>query len=81
MLVNMNTPVNGPHTRDNNELTLFKLGSPRKRLDGKTATHSIQYIWRNVDGGVQGCDFTLFTAAEAKPMLTAASLFDHIDLF
>ena len=78
----MNTPVNGPHKSENNELTLYKLETSRRRMDGKQAKYMVEYIWRNpVTGGVQGSDYTLFTAAEVRSMLTATSLFDHINLF
>lgn len=78
----MNTPVNGPHTSGTNELTLYKLETSRRRLDGKQATYMVKYIWRNpATGGVLGDDYTLFTAKEAKDMITATSLFDHINLF
>ena len=78
----MNSLVNGPHKDGNNELALYRLASPRKRLDGKQASFMVEYIWRNpASGGVQGSDYTLFTAAEAKPMLAATSLFDQVNLF
>jgi hypothetical protein len=78
----MDAIVNGPHKSGNNELTLYKLDSARTRLDKKRATYRIEYIWRNpATGGVQGSDYTLFTAREAAPMISAASLFDHVDLF
>jgi hypothetical protein len=74
--------VNGPHKSGNNELTLYKLESGRKRLDKKTGTYMLEYIWRNPKtGGVQGSDYTIFTAKEAKPMIAADSLFDHVNLF
>ena len=75
------TIVNGPHKQDNNELTLFRLDSPRKRLDKKSADFMLEWKWRNASGGVQGDDYTLFTTAEAKPMISASSLFDHVTLF
>ena len=73
--------INGPHRSGNNELKLVHLDSPRKRLDGKLAQYMIEYIWRNENGGVQGSDYLLLSSTEAKPMMTAQCLFNHVDLF
>lgn len=73
--------INGPHRNGNNELTLVRLDSPRKRLDGKQAHYMIEYVWRNENGGVQGSDYLLLASTEAKSMMTAQCLFNHVDLF
>lgn len=72
--------VNGPHREGNNVLILHKLETPRMRLDKRTATYSLEYLWLNANGGVQGSDYTLLTSKEAAPMLSAPSLFAHAEL-
>lgn len=70
-----------------NVLILWKLDSPRERLDKKLADYLLEYLWLskgsdNIFSHVQGNDYILCTTEEVQEGIKEdGSLFEVFDLF